>query len=67
MECPNCDFDKTKVIDSRPFAGAVYRRRICTNCNYSFWTEESEILDDSIIKEMWAYHKMCQRSKNKRR
>ena len=39
MECPICG-GETKVIDSRPFYGAIKRRRECLCCSHRFTTEE---------------------------
>lgn len=41
MRCPFCDFEDTKVIDSRPADGKKRRRRECTNCGKRFTTYES--------------------------
>jgi len=40
MNCPKCDFDKSAVVESRPFIGQVYRRRTCNMCNHLFKTVE---------------------------
>jgi len=53
MRCPKCQFEETKVLDSRPVedGGAIRRRRCCEKCEYRFSTyEEVEILDLSVIK-----------------
>ena len=41
MKCPKCSFDKSAVIESRPFEGQVYRRRTCNMCNHLFKSLES--------------------------
>ncbi len=41
MRCPFCNFEDTKVIDSRPIDGKKRRRRECTNCGKRFTTYES--------------------------
>ncbi|MGN0689643.1 MAG: transcriptional regulator NrdR [Oscillospiraceae bacterium] len=41
MRCPFCDYEDTKVIDSRPADGKKRRRRECTNCGKRFTTYES--------------------------
>src|SRR5581483_957483 len=54
MRCPNCQFEDTKVLDSRPVddGGAIRRRRECEKCNFSFSTyEEIEILDLTVVKK----------------
>lgn len=53
MRCPFCNFDDTKVIDSRLVAegGQVRRRRECLSCSERFTTYESaELLMPKIIK-----------------
>ena len=50
VECPECG-GKTMVIDSREYAGAVYRRRVCKKCDYRFFSEETEI-DGRSNKEL---------------
>lgn len=42
MKCPYCDYNETKVIDSRPTVEgqAIRRRRECTKCNKRFTTYE---------------------------
>jgi transcriptional repressor NrdR len=53
MRCPNCSFDDTKVLDSRPVedGSAIRRRRCCEKCEFRFSTfEEIEILDLTVVK-----------------
>lgn len=67
MECPECG-SKTKVLDSRKYAGAVYRKRECKLYNFTFWTEEIEIDSNSkVIKDMYACYKMHTRDKKLKR
>ncbi len=40
MRCPFCEFDDTKVIDSRSADLRKRRRRECTNCGKRFTTYE---------------------------
>ncbi len=40
MRCPFCNFEDTKVIDSRPSDEKKRRRRECTNCGKRFTTYE---------------------------
>ena len=40
MRCPYCDYEDTKVIDSRFNEGKQRRRRICTECGKRFTTYE---------------------------
>jgi transcriptional repressor NrdR len=54
MHCPNCQFEDTKVLDSRPVdeGSAIRRRRQCEKCEFRFSTyEEIEILDLSVVKK----------------
>jgi transcriptional repressor NrdR len=54
MRCPNCQFEDTKVLDSRPVddGDAIRRRRECEKCDFRFSTyEEIEILDLTVIKK----------------
>lgn len=65
VECPKCG-SNSKVIDSRKYAGAVYRKRKCVFCNFKFWTEETELDDnDRILKDMQACYKMKTRDKER--
>lgn len=40
MRCPECGFDDSKVIDSRPTDGKIRRRRECLSCKFRFTTYE---------------------------
>lgn len=40
MKCPYCDYQDSKVIDSRSIDGGVRRRRECLHCNSRFTTYE---------------------------
>lgn len=40
MRCPFCNYEDTKVIDSRPSDEKKRRRRECTNCGRRFTTYE---------------------------
>lgn len=40
MKCPECGFDESKVIDSRPTENKVRRRRECIQCGARFTTYE---------------------------
>lgn len=63
MECPNCDSDKTRVLDSRKYAGAVYRKRECKVCHYKFWTEEIELDKNAkVIKTVQCLYRMSSRN-----
>lgn len=42
MKCPKCQYDETKVLESRLSSdgGSIRRRRTCRKCNYRFTTYE---------------------------
>jgi transcriptional repressor NrdR len=53
MRCPFCDFEDTKVIDSRLVAegGQVRRRRQCLSCEERFTTfETAELVMPRVVK-----------------
>lgn len=41
MRCPFCNYEDTKVVDSRSIDGKKRRRRECTNCGKRFTTYEA--------------------------
>ncbi|MDN4527483.1 MULTISPECIES: transcriptional regulator NrdR [Fictibacillus] len=43
MRCPSCQYNGTKVLDSRPVHSgrSIRRRRECESCNYRFTTFET--------------------------
>lgn len=41
MKCPNCGYEETKVIDSRPMDNKIRRRRGCSECGCRFTTFET--------------------------
>ncbi len=54
MRCPFCDFEESKVIDSRPTeeGGAIRRRRECLSCGKRFTTyEKIERVPVMIVKK----------------
>lgn len=52
MNCPSCGFGDSKVIDTRPDATSIRRRRECLNCRYRFTTFETvEVLPLLVIKK----------------
>lgn len=54
MHCPHCQYEDTKVVDSRPVeeGSAIRRRRECEKCEFRFSTyEEIEILDLTVLKK----------------
>ncbi|MEM9036868.1 MAG: transcriptional regulator NrdR [Actinomycetota bacterium] len=53
MQCPTCNHDDTRVVDSRPADGgaAVRRRRMCPSCGARFTTyERFEPAEVCVIK-----------------
>lgn len=40
MRCPECDFDDTRVVDSRTSGDGIRRRRECASCGLRFSTQE---------------------------
>ena len=40
MKCPNCGYNDSKVIDSRPTENRIRRRRECLKCKERFTTYE---------------------------
>lgn len=40
MKCPECGYDDSKVIDSRPTENKIRRRRECLSCKNRFTTYE---------------------------
>ncbi|CBH22009.1 transcriptional repressor of nrd genes [Acetoanaerobium sticklandii] len=54
MKCPYCDFDTSKVVDSRPIeeGNSIRRRRECENCKKRFTTyEKIEQVNVMIVKK----------------
>ena len=54
MRCPFCDFEESKVVDSRPTeeGGAIRRRRECLSCGKRFTTYETvESLPLVVVKK----------------
>lgn len=40
LACPHCGQYRSRVIDSRPVADLIWRRRQCEDCHAKFSTEE---------------------------
>ena len=52
MKCPECGFEDSKVIDSRPAENKIRRRRECLKCKARFTTYEIiESLPIIVIKK----------------
>ncbi len=51
MQCPYCDNNSTKVVDTREAADKVRRRRECNDCDRRFTTyETAEKFDIKVVK-----------------
>ncbi len=54
MKCPYCDFDTSKVVDSRPIeeGNSIRRRRECESCKKRFTTyEKIEQVNVMVVKK----------------
>ena len=40
LQCPNCGYERTEVVDTRETKLHVRRRRLCLKCNKKFTTRE---------------------------
>lgn len=51
MNCSNCDYKSTKVLDSRPIeeGKAIRRRRECERCGFRFTTFERVVATPLIV------------------
>lgn len=56
MVCMKCG-SKTGVIDTIKQDDVIYRRRKCKACGHLQWTEEIDLLDDSIIPDIYKFKK----------
>ncbi|PLT31194.1 transcriptional regulator NrdR [Peribacillus deserti] len=54
MKCPNCQYNGTRVLDSRPVdeSRSIRRRRECEQCSYRFTTfEKVEEIPLIVVKK----------------
>ncbi|MFB6215438.1 MAG: ATP cone domain-containing protein, partial [Candidatus Aenigmatarchaeota archaeon] len=51
MQCPYCDHDSTKVVDTREASEKVRRRRECLECERRFTTYETAQKLDITVKK----------------
>lgn len=51
MRCPYCNFEETKVVDSRESESSTRRRRECLGCNKRFTSYERVEIDLMVIKK----------------
>ena len=54
MKCPNCGYDDSKVIDSRPTENRIRRRRECLECHKRFTTYETMARECLKCKERFT-------------
>ena len=55
MNCPTCNNNSTKVIESRESSNSVRRRRQCISCNERFTTyEKIHITSITVVKRDWT-------------
>ncbi|HNC96316.1 MAG TPA: transcriptional regulator NrdR [Myxococcota bacterium] len=51
MQCPACQHEETRVVDSRESRDSVRRRRECISCSHRFTTfERAEIRMPMVVK-----------------
>lgn len=59
MICPHCGKDsKAKVLESRPHAGQVWRRRQCGACYRTFVSSEHSTADLRMPSETQSRHRI---------
>jgi transcriptional regulator NrdR len=65
MKCHRCQYEDTKVIESRDAADgdAIRRRRECTNCQYRFTTYERLERPQLIVVKNSGAHELFNRDK----
>lgn len=52
MKCPECGYEDSKVIDSRPAENKIRRRRECLSCKFRFTTYEMvETIPLMVVKK----------------
>lgn len=52
MKCPKCEYEDSKVIDSRPAENKIRRRRECLSCKCRFTTYEMvETIPLMVVKK----------------
>ena len=63
MRCPFCNFEDTKVVDSRSIDGKKRRRRECTNCGKRFTTFEMIEAMTIVVEKKNGSKELFDRSK----
>ncbi len=69
MQCPRCQNNGSKVVDSRPAddGRAIRRRRECEACSFRFTTfERVEKTPLLVIKKKWYQRRIQSRENFKR-
>jgi transcriptional repressor NrdR len=53
MHCPKCDYEDTRVIDSReaPDGRSIRRRRECEKCGFRFSTQENILKENLTVQK----------------
>jgi len=49
IQCPKCGREDSRVIDTRPRDGAIYRRRVCS-CGHRFSSAELQFENSTLRK-----------------
>lgn len=57
LECMECD-GTMRVLDTRTYAGEVYRRRQCKTCGKTVWTVEVECTESERAELFKFLHKL---------
>lgn len=57
MNCPKCNSNKVRVVDTRQAEDATYRKRECKECEHTFYTAEFECEYNKQFELDW--HKAC--------
>src|SRR4030042_3957239 len=63
MKCPYCEYQDSKVIDSRGIDGGVRRRRQCLHCGSRFTTYERTQGNSFLVIKKEGRRKECSRDK----
>ena len=65
MKCPFCNYNDTKVIDSRAQDenSVIRRRRVCESCGKRFTTyERIDLIPITVIKSDERHHEVLQQT-----
>ena len=65
MQCPKCNFNDSKVMESRTVGdtGAIRRRRMCLSCDHRFTTYERIELPNLIVVKKDGTRELFNRAK----